>query len=335
MAKRKDLSGFVKKLVAVIVLLVVVIAALAIYIVYPYFQLAVNGQPYGSRLTGIDSPLTSSQLSVINNASNNDYENAASMLLNGSIPGEQVSGNSFTGPLFQVSLAHPGQANALVINGKPSVVYIGAISCIYCGENRWAMALALSRFGSFNSLYTGYSSFGDGDLPTLYWVPQNYTTAGLVNFGNDYHSQYINYFSAEWDSPITEGFQLPSSTDPIQLFVANATNSSYNQAMQFMNDTHDFQGTPFTFWGTSINAGADAVVLGNGTSQTAISNNLPLTYMSHQQIYDLLQKDNSTFAYEEYAAADVYIAEVCASINNAAPICSMPAIATFESRMGL
>jgi hypothetical protein len=57
-------------------------------------------------------------------------------------------------------------------NGKPSVIYIGAISCVWCGENRWAMAMALSRFGSFNSLYIGYSSIHDGDVPTLYWKPQ-------------------------------------------------------------------------------------------------------------------------------------------------------------------
>jgi hypothetical protein len=215
------------------------------------------------------------------------------------------------------------------------VIYIGAISCIYCGENRWAMALALSRFGYFGNLYTGYSSLGDGDVPTLYWAPQNYTTNSMITYGNSYHSNYINFFSAEYDSPITAGFEFPAIRDPIRYFVANATNSSYKTAMQFMDSTHLFQGTPYTFWGNSFNLGASGVVFGNGTSQTAISNSPPLTYMSHQQIYDQLSRFNSTFAYEEYAVADVYIAQVCPSINNAAQVCSLPAIKSMESRMGL
>jgi hypothetical protein len=335
MARKPKANPLVRRLEAIIVILVIVIAALAIYIIYPAYRLSVQGQPYGQRLTGINTPLSPSQLSTINNASNNNFEIAGEMLLNGSIPGEVAQNNSFTGPLFEASLVHPSQATKLVINGKPSVIYIGAISCIYCGESRWAMAMALSRFGTFNTLYTGYSSFGDGDLPTLYWVPQNYTTKGGTRFGNDYQSKYINFFSAEYDSPITEGFQLPATADPIQYFVANATNSSYLYAMEFMNGTKLFQGTPFTFWGTSVNEGATGVVFGNGTSQTSISNNLPLTYMSHQQIFNYLHNFNSTFAYEEYAAADIYIAETCPAINNTAQICTLPAIKEYEAKMGL
>jgi hypothetical protein len=332
MVKMKEV---VKRLEIIIALLIVMIAALAIYIIYPSLKLSIQGQPFGKRLTGINSPLSYSQLSVINNASNNNFEIAGEMLLNLSIPGVQMRNNTYSGPLFQVSLNHPLQLNSLVINGKPSVVYIGAISCIYCAENRWAMALALSRFGSFDKLYLGYSALQDGDIPTLYWLPQNYNSTGQIIYGNKYHSNYINFFSAEYDSEISAGFQFPAVQDPIQYFVANTTNSSYRTAMQFMHDTRLFQGTPFTFWGNSINMGADAVVFGNGTSQTAISNNPPLTYMTHDQILGLLGSFKSTFAYEEYAAADVYIAETCPSLTNAPPICSLPAIKAIESRMGL
>jgi hypothetical protein len=332
MAKMKDV---VKRLEIIIVLLVVMVIALASYILYPTISTALKGQPYGTRLQGINTQLSPSQLSVINNASDNNFEIAGEKLLNLSIDGEQSQNNTYGGPLFEVSLNHPVQFNSLIINGKPSVIYVGAISCIYCGENRWAMALALSRFGSFNQLYTGYSSLGDGDVPTLYWLPQNTTISAGARFGNDYKSNYINFFSAEYDSPITGGFEFPTSQNPINFFADNATNSSYKTAMEFMNSTSLFQGTPYTFWGGSLNLGADAVVLGNGTTQTAISNNPPLTYISHQQIFDLLSNDNSTFAYEEYAAADVYIAETCPSINNAAPVCSLPAIKTMESKMGL
>lgn len=329
------LRSVVKRLELVIVLLIVIVAALAIYIVYPMINLAIQGEPFGNRLTGINAQLSSYELSAINNAPNSNFEISGEKLLNLSIPGVHVQNSTYTGPLFEVGLNRPPQVTSLIINGKPSVVYIGAISCIYCGENRWAMALALSRFGSFNNLYIGYSSIGDGDIPTLYWVPQNYTASAGVKFGNEYSSNYINFFSAEYDSPISSGFQFPATQDPISYFIANATNSSYAQAMEYMNSTHLFQGTPFTLWGTSLNMGADGVVLGNATSQTAISNRPPLTYMTHQQIFNQLHTFNSTFAYEEYAVADVYVAEVCHSISNTADVCSLPAIKTIESRMGL
>lgn len=333
-----SLKKQVKMLKILVAVLAVVVIALAIYALYPSINLAVNGQPFGKRLTGINQQLSSSQLATINNASNSYFEIAGEKLLNLSLPGENVSGTTYTAPLFEANLAPPVETNSLIINGKPSVIYIGAISCIYCGESRWAMALALSRFGSFNRLYEGYSSIGDSDVPTLYWHTQNYTTKGGVQFGNFYQSNYINFFSAEYDSPITSGFQFPASADPISFFTANATNSSYETAMEFMNKSNDFQGTPFTYWGTSINRGATGVVFGNATSSsqgTGATNVLPLTYMSHDQIFSQLSQFNSTFAYEQFAAADIYAAEVCPAINNTASVCTLPAIKAIESKMGL
>jgi len=316
--------------VAVLAMALIVII---IYLLLPSFLVSFKPVTVGQRLTGIDTPLTPSQLSTINNASNNYFEMAGEKLLNLSIPNVSYSNHTYAGSLFEVSFAEPLSYNALIVNGKPSVIYIGAISCVYCGENRWAMALALSRFGTFNTLYTGYSSLGDGDVPTLYWNINNYTAKG-VKFGNSYKSNYINFFSAEYESPITAGFQFPASQYPIQYFAANATNSSYVKAMNYMNRSNAFQGTPFTLWGTYLNRGADAVVLTNSSNPASqVTNYPPISYMSHAQIFNQLQSLNDTFALEEYAAADVYIAQVCPSINNTAPICSLPAIKAMEKEL--
>lgn len=333
-----SLKKEIKLLKGVVLLLAVVIAALAVYIIYPYAQLAVNGQPFGKRLTGIDTPLSSQQLSVINNAPNSNFETAWEKVANLSIPNESSNSGAYTAPLFELSTSHPAQASPPLIAGKPSVIYIGAISCIYCAESRWAMALALSRFVSFNKLYIGYSAIGDGDVPTLYWNADNYTTKGAATFGNGYSSSYINFLSAEYDSPVSGGFEFVNSQKPISYFVANSPNASYAQAMGFMNSTNLFQGTPFTLWGTSVNRGAAGVIFSNATSSSSsggATNILPLTYMSHSQIFSQLQQFNSTFAYEQYAVADVYVAEVCSSISNTASVCSLPAIATLEKDMGL
>lgn len=319
-------------------MLILIVAGLVVYIMWPSISLAIHGKPLGSTLSGINGPLSQSQLSVINNAPNSYFEKAGEAMLNVSIPGEALSNGVYyaSSSNFQVALGQASQFPQFSYGGKPSVIYIGATSCVWCAENRWAMAMALSRFGSFNSLYTGYSSIHDGDVPTLYWKPQELYSNDTATFGNYYSSQYINFFSAEYDSNISAGFQFPTTSDPIGYFASRAPNSSYQTAMRYMNATQAFSGTPFTFWGTVINRGASGVVFGTPqNASVAQGGGLPLTYMTHQQIFGQLAGLNTTFAYEEYAVADVYIAELCPSVGNSAPVCSLPAIQAYEQKMGL
>jgi hypothetical protein len=42
-------------------------------------------------------------------------------------------------------------------NGRPEVLYMGAEYCPYCAAERWAMVVALSRFGTFNGLKATHS----------------------------------------------------------------------------------------------------------------------------------------------------------------------------------
>jgi hypothetical protein len=325
----------IRKLRLVNDLLLVVAVVLVLYILYPH-AVALTRQPQlGNTTVGIDAPLSPAQLGAINNAPDSYFERAGQMVLNLSLPGEQLSNNTYYAPYFQISLSEPEQGEAFVYNNKQSVIYIGATSCVWCAENRWAMALALSRFGSFNSLLIGYSSLHDGDVPTLYWARNNYATNGSVTYGNSYRSSYINFFSADYDSEISGGFMFPALQNPITYFVYNSPNSTYREAMEFMNSTRAFAGTPFTLWGASLNRGADAVVLGTPMNSTENPNYPPLTFMTHKQILAQLGAFNTTFAYEEYAAADIYVAEVCASLNNTAPICSLPSIRSFEPKTGL
>ena len=278
---------------------------------------------FGHRLTNIDVPLNSSALAVFNFAPNSYFETAGEMLLNGSI----------TNQVMDVPVSNSSIFKPLMINGKPTVIYIGAISCIFCGENRWAMALALGRFGTFKSLYTGYSSFGDDDVPTIYWNADNYTTASNVGFGNNYTSSYINFVSADYESPIVQGFEV----QPLSYFVAKASsvNQTYLEAMKFMNSTGQFQGTPFTFWGKYLVGGADAVDFSNSSS----SSNLTLEYMTHAQMYNELRNPDDQMGWTEYAGADVYVAYLCSTLNNTSSaepsICSLPAIQGIEKVMDI
>lgn len=299
-------------------ILTVAVIVLAVALLYKFGLFNLFSPNFGNTIAGINTPLTPAQLSVINNAPNSYFESAGERLLN----------NSLNDPVTPARPNDTGIYPIMMVNGKPTVIYIGATSCVWCGSNRWAMALALSRFGTFGRLYKGYSALQDSDVPTLFWSADNITTQSGINFDNNYTSNYISFISAEFESPITKGFEMA----PISYFIQNAPNPTYRQAMTFMNNTGRYAGTPYTLWGNTILTGADAVVFGNSTPT---GSSLPLTGMTHQQVLDQFSKSNDQFAWADYAAADIYISYVCPTINNAAPVCSLPAIKQLEQLQGL
>lgn len=74
--------------------------------------------------------------------------------------------------------ATQGKPALLASGGKPQVLYIGALYCPYCGAERWAMTVALSRFGTFSNLGLVHSSKSDvyPNTPTLSFYKSTYTS---------------------------------------------------------------------------------------------------------------------------------------------------------------
>lgn len=284
-----------------------------------------NTTDFGSTLAGIDQPLNATQLAVINNAPNSYFERAGEYFLNGSIQSPYQAGL----PTHAV--------NAFITNNKVSVIYVGSITCIFCGENRWAMALALSRFGNFSQLFNGYSSFGDDDVPTLYWAQVDYN-GSTDDITNHYSSKYINFLTIEDTHPITGGFNLNSLAQIISNVKDTGNTTDYN-ALEYAlapdgNSSIGFDGgTPYTIWGTSQFDGADTTDFGNITATGQVQ----LTDMTHQQILNLLSDPTTKFGLVEYVGADIYIASVCKSLNTtyqrAVQACSLPAIGQIETLM--
>jgi len=70
----------------------------------------------------------------------------------------------------------------LTSGGKPEMLYIGAEWCPYCAAMRWAMAVALSRFGTFSPLKGIHSSSTDvyPNTATLTFDNSTYTSKYLV-----------------------------------------------------------------------------------------------------------------------------------------------------------
>ncbi|MDE1858651.1 MAG: DUF929 family protein [Thaumarchaeota archaeon] len=89
---------------------------------------------------------------------------------------------------------------------KPQVVYVGAEFCTYCALQRWALVMALSRFGDFSGLRYMTSGPNEGDLATFTFV------------GSTYSSSYITfkpYELADRSNPPRQLQTLPSNYSAI------------------------------------------------------------------------------------------------------------------------
>jgi hypothetical protein len=72
-------------------------------------------------------------------------------------------------------------------DSKPLITYVGAEYCPYCAAERWALAVALSRFGTFTNLSGTHSS--DSDI-----YPDTQT---LSFYGSTYSSPYVDFQAVE------------------------------------------------------------------------------------------------------------------------------------------
>jgi hypothetical protein len=79
----------------------------------------------------------------------------------------------------------PVKAPALSARAKPRILYIGAEYCPYCAAQRWPVAVALARFGTWTGLGITSSSSSDvyPDTPTLSFHGATYTSPYLAFTG--------------------------------------------------------------------------------------------------------------------------------------------------------
>jgi thiol-disulfide isomerase/thioredoxin len=122
-----------------------------------------------------------------------------------SVPASTLNsvGKGTTSPLTKTQ----GSNAILTADGKPLVLYMGAEYCPYCAAERWAIAVGLSRFGTFSNLHFIHSSSTDvyPSTPTLTFYKSTYT------------SKYITFEPVELQSetPLSSGgyanLQTPTS----------------------------------------------------------------------------------------------------------------------------
>ena len=102
----------------------------------------------------------------------------------------------------------------LTSGGKPEMLYMGAEYCPYCAAERWAMIVALSRFGTFSGLATTHSASKNGSGQA-----EVYPNTSTWTFANaKYTSNYLTFTPVEMQTnipdPSTGGYtnlQTPTS----------------------------------------------------------------------------------------------------------------------------
>jgi hypothetical protein len=84
--------------------------------------------------------------------------------------------------------------SALTTGGKPEVLYMGGEYCPFCAAERWALAAAVSRFGTLSGLSLIHSS------PT-----DVYASTPALSFAKaSYSSKYLAFVPVEWFGEATD-----------------------------------------------------------------------------------------------------------------------------------
>ena len=206
-----------------------VIAVIAI--VVAFIVIKANNKPSGSSSNGPTGPALASVVSKVTNV-------PASTL-------DQVGSGSFTGKIQPVSGGTP-----LTSGGKPEMLYMGAEYCPYCAAERWAMIVALSRFGTFSGLSTVHSSTTD--------TPANIST--FTFHGSSYTSKYLTFTPVEMQTNVVD----PSTGNYPTLETPTAAQQALITKYDAAPYTTQAGAIPFMYFGgkyVSIGASYDATVL--------------------------------------------------------------------------
>jgi thiol-disulfide isomerase/thioredoxin len=151
-----------------------VIVVVAIVIAFVLIKVSGNNNSSSSASGGVSGTVLPASVSK-------DITSVPASTLNtvgvGSVPGYMTADEGGAPPIGKVS------GSPLTSGGKPEMLYIGAEFCPYCGAERWAMAVALSRFGTFTTPLRGFHSSPtdtDPNTPTLTYLNAKYSSKYLV-----------------------------------------------------------------------------------------------------------------------------------------------------------
>lgn len=190
----------------------------------------------------------------------------------------------------------------LTSGGKPKVLYVGAEYCPYCAAERWAVAVALSRFGTLK---------GVGET-TSAPKPEVYPSTSTLSFhGGSLTSSSISFSAYETASnQVKNGAYTKLDSLP-----------SADQALLSKYDAPPYVST--------ANAGSIPFVLIGGKYMVSGASYDPsvLSGKSHAQIAAALKDPNSAISKGAVGTANVITAAICATLTTKPAVCSSAGVA--------
>lgn len=200
-----------------------------------------------------------------------------------------------------------GGSSLTTDNGKPAVIYVGAEYCPYCAVDRWALLVALSRFGTFSNLGQSVSSSSTDVFPDL---------KSWSYLGSTFSSPSITFDPAEIYSSTPASSPGPSDYQPLQDLTP-----LQRTAINRYDNSFGSRGLPF------IDIGGRYVAVGSETSPSALEG------LSLDQIALDLGNPSSPVAQAIDGPANYIVAAICSVAPGAASICSSPFVAQAQSAM--
>lgn len=188
--------------------------------------------------------------------------------------------------------------------GKPEFFYFGAEYCPFCAAQRWAVVVALSRFGTFSHLNQSTSSSNDvyPDTPTFTFYQSSYS------------SPYIDFVSVESQDRQQNPLQTPTAEQQ-QIF------STYD-APPYVSAQNQ-GGIPF------IDIANQYLVAGQSYSPQVLQN------LNWQEIANDLSNQDSPVAKGILGTANYLTAAICQATNQQpAQVCGANPIPQIEQSLG-
>jgi hypothetical protein len=177
-------------------------------------------------------------------------------------------------------------ATPFSFNGKPEILYVGGEFCPYCAITRWALVIALMRFGNFKNLSYMESSATDV-----------YASTPTFSFLNSSYSSSMLHF---------DGIEVYDRNEQ------NITNNNFTQEEQFVYGKYAAGGIPFIdFANSSVQSGA--------TVSPGV-----LHGSDWNQILSNLTNQNTVMAQSIIGNANIFTAYICKSnqtLNTTAIAC--------------
>ncbi len=153
-------------------------------------------------------------------------------------------------------------SDPILSKSKPDILYVGAEWCPYCAAERWALVLALSKFGTFSNLHVTHSSSTDIDPNTPTWT----------FYGSNYTSRYVTFTPVEEADPNHRALQTPTAAQN-QLFT---TVGGGSYPFVYLNGKVVLTGTGFLpqrLAGLSFQQAATQIARGTSTLANAVDAN--------------------------------------------------------------